>query len=182
MRVISGKLKGRVFNPPKNFRARPTTDFAKENLFNVLNNRIDWEETEALDLFGGTGGISYELISRGCKRVVCVEKDPKHADFIEKTKTEFKLDNMSVLKLDVFTYLERYSQQFDLIFIDPPYDLKDFDTIPQIVLNKNILAKDGLFIIEHSGEYDFSDIPQFSETRKYGSVNFTFFEPRSENE
>lgn len=176
MRVISGKLKGRVYNPPKNFRARPTTDFAKENLFNVLNNRIDWEETEALDLFGGTGGISFELVSRGCKRVVCVEKDFKHAEFIEKTRVEFKLEEMSVMKLDAFKYLEYYNQKFDLIFIDPPYDLKNFDTIPKLVFEKEILAKDGLFILEHSSEYNFSDLPQYSETRSYGSVNFTFFE------
>lgn len=176
MRIISGKLKGRVFNPPKYFRARPTTDFAKENLFNILNNRIDWEETSALDLFGGTGGISYELLSRGCTPIVCVEKDFKHAEFIEKTKNELKAENFTVLKMDVFKYLEYYNQKFDFIFADPPYDLKNFEEVPKQVLAKDILNQGGLFILEHSKDYDFSSYPEFSEVRSYGSVNFTFFE------
>lgn len=180
MRIISGKLKGRIFNPPKYFRARPTTDFAKENLFNVLNNLIDWEETSALDLFGGTGGISYELISRGCKNVICVEKDVKHAEFIEKTKNEFKIENLLVLRMDVFRYLEYCNQQFDLIFVDPPYDLKNFESIPEIIIKKNLLADDGLFILEHSEKYDFSKLPGFDQTRTYGSVNFSFFEKSKE--
>lgn len=176
MRIISGKLKGRTFNPPKYFRARPTTDFAKENLFNILNNRIYWEETSALDLFGGTGGISYELFSRGCKKVVCVEKDFKHAGFIEKTKNELKAENFTVLKMDVFKYLEYYNQKFDFIFADPPYDLKNFEEVPKQVLAKDILNEEGLFILEHSKEYDFSEYPEFVEVRTYGSVNFSFFE------
>ena len=175
MRIISGKLKGRIFNPPKNFKARPTTDFAKENLFNILNNRIDWEETTALDLFGGTGGISFELVSRGCKKVVCVEKDHKHAEYIEKNRKELSLSELSVLKMDVFKYLEYYNQKFDLIFVDPPYELKDFETIPQLILKKDILIKGGLFIMEHPKKYDFSHLPTFQDVRAYGSVHFSFF-------
>lgn len=175
MRVIGGKYKGRSFLPPKSFRARPTTDFAKENLFNILNNRIDWDEIVALDLFGGTGGISYELVSRGCAQVVCVEKDFKHASFIEKTKEEFGAVELSVVKMDVFKYLSYVKQKFNLIFVDPPYDMKNFDTLPNLIFEKNILDEDGLLILEHSSDYDFSDLPQFTEKRTYGSVNFSFF-------
>jgi len=176
MRIISGKYKGRRFNPPKNFKARPTTDFAKENLFNILNNNIDWEETDALDLFGGTGSISFELISRGCPYVTCIEKSPVHYSFIEKTKEQLKIgDNMRILKMDVFKYLEYCNEQFDFIFVDPPYDLKDFAEIPRLILEKKMLKTDGLFILEHSKDYDFSALPLFSEKRVYGSVNFSMF-------
>lgn len=180
MRIISGTLKGRMFNPPKSFRARPTTDFAKENLFNVLNNRIDWEETKALDLFGGTGSISYELASRGCLEVVCVEKDFKHAEFISKTKEEFKINNMHVHRMDVFKYIEYCKQKFDLIFVDPPYDLKNFETIPVKILEQDMLAKDGLFILEHGANDNFSHLKGYETMRTYGSVNFSFFTNTSE--
>ena len=178
MRIISGKYKGRSYHPPKYFRARPTTDFAKENLFNVLNNRIDWEETEALDLFGGTGGISYELISRGCPKVVCVEADFKHAAFIKQVKEDLGAEELTVYKMDVFKFIEREVQKYDLIFVDPPYDLKNFSIIPSLVLEKKILKENGLFILEHSSEYDFSNLPEFQELRTYGSVNFSFFTSR----
>lgn len=176
MRIISGKYKGRRFDPPKSFKARPTTDFAKENLFNVLNNSIDWEETTALDLFGGTGGISFELVSRGCPRVVCVEKNFNHGKFIEKTKDELKIQSeMSLLKMDVFSYLEHSKEQFDLIFADPPYDLKNFADVPRLVFEKNLIKDGGIFILEHSKEYDFSSLPLFEDKRIYGSVNFSIF-------
>lgn len=179
MRIISGKYGGRPYNPPKNFRARPTTDFAKENLFNVLNNYIDWEDVIALDLFGGTGGISYELVSRGCKQVICVEKDFKHAEFIEKVKKDFGMDELVVFKSDVFKYLNHSKQKFDLVFADPPYDLKEFSSVAELVLSKDMLNDGGLFILEHSSEYDFSNYPQFYEKRVYGSVNFSFFKKNS---
>lgn len=176
MRIISGKYKGRRFDPPKSFKARPTTDFAKENLFNVLNNSIDWEETTALDLFGGTGGISFELVSRGCPRVVCVEKNFNHGKFIEKTKDELKIQSeMTLLKMDVFNYLEHSKEQFDLIFADPPYDLKNFADVPRLVFEKNLIQDGGIFILEHSKEYDFSSLPLFDDKRVYGSVNFSIF-------
>lgn len=176
MRIISGKYKGRRFDPPKSFKARPTTDFAKENLFNILNNQIDWEETTALDLFGGTGGISFELISRGCPRVVCVEKDFKHASFIEKTKEELKIQpEMQLSKIDVFSYLEYCKEQFDLVFADPPYDLKNFEDVPRLVIEKDLIKPDGIFILEHSKNYDFSALPFFEGKRVYGSVNFSIF-------
>lgn len=176
MRIISGKYKGRRFEPPKNFKARPTTDFAKENLFNILNNTICWEDTEALDLFGGTGGISFELISRGCPHVTCIEKSPIHYSFIEKTAQQLKIgDDLRILRMDVFKYLEYCTEQFDLIFADPPYDLKNFAEIPRLILDKKMLKNDGIFILEHSKEYDFSGLPLFAEKRVYGSVNFSVF-------
>lgn len=176
MRIVSGKYKGRRFSPPSNFKARPTTDFAKENLFNILNNEIDWEETTALDLFGGTGSISFELVSRGCPFVTCVEKQHNHAAFIEKVKAELKISNMKVLKLDVFRYLESISTKFDFIFADPPYDLKNFADVPRLVLEKDLLNEGGVFVQEHSKEYDFSTLPLFREKREYGSVHFSIFE------
>lgn len=176
MRIISGKYGGRRFNPPPSFKARPTTDFAKENLFNVLNNEIDWEDVEALDLFGGTGSISFELASRGCKQVTCVEKQFSHAAFIEKVQGQLKIDNMKVFKMDVFKYLSFCKDQFDLVFADPPYDLKNFADVPRLVLEKDMIRDGGLFILEHSKDYDFSSYSPFRERREYGSVNFSIFE------
>lgn len=175
MRIISGKYKGRRFDPPKNFKARPTTDFAKENLFNILNNEIDWESISALDLFGGTGSISFELISRGCKDVACIEKSPVHFDFIDKTREKLGIDKMILLRMDVFRFLENNREQFDLIFADPPYELTDFKKVPELVLGNKMIKEDGIFILEHSKNYDFSDFPLFSERRVYGSVNFSIF-------
>lgn len=176
MRIVSGKYKGRRFSPPSNFKARPTTDFAKENLFNILNNEIDWEETRALDLFGGTGSISFELVSRDCIYVTCVEKNPMHAAFIEKVKEQLKISNMKIFKMDVFKYLEYNKDQFDLIFADPPYDLKNFEEVPRLVFEKNILKEGGIFILEHSKDYDFSNYSLFVQKRMYGSVNFSIFQ------
>ncbi len=181
MRIISGKYKGRRFDPPKSFKARPTTDFAKENLFNVLNNSIDWEETTALDLFGGTGGITFELVSRGCPRVVCVEKNMKHTSFIESTKNDLKIGlEMMLFKTDVFRYLERCNEKFDLIFADPPYDLKNFTDVPRLVFEKDLIKPEGIFILEHSKDYDFSDWQLFEDKRVYGSVNFSVFRKGAE--
>ncbi len=176
MRIVSGKYKGRRFDPPKSFKARPTTDIAKESLFNVLNNTIDWEETTALDLFSGTGSISFELVSRGCPKVVSVEKNFSHAAFIEKTKAELKIGGeMQLFKLDVFRYLEFCKEQFDLIFADPPYDLKNFADVPRLVFEKDLIKPEGIFILEHSKEYDFSNLSLFEDKRVYGNVNFSIF-------
>lgn len=176
MRIISGKYKGRRFTPPKNFKARPTTDFAKENLFNIINNYFDWEDIHlALDLFGGTGGISFEMISRGCSQVICVEKDFVHSSFIDKTKNTLEINNLVLSRMDVFKYLENSKSSFDFIFADPPYDLSNFDEVPRLVLDKNLLNVGGLFILEHSKNSDFSSLPFFTEKRVYGSVNFSFF-------
>lgn len=176
MRVISGFLKGRQFDPPASFRSRPTTDFAKENLFNYLNNIMDWDEVSALDLFGGTGSISYELVSRGCKDVVCVEKYAKHTEFIKQTRNKFKIENMVVLNQDFFRFMKKdINQKFDLIFADPPYDMENFNKVPEIIIEKNILNDGGIMIVEHSSKYDFQHLPNFETTKKYGSVNFSIF-------
>ncbi len=176
MRIISGKYKSRRIDPPSNITARPTTDFAKESLFNVLGNRIDWEETTALDLFGGTGGISFELASRGCPSVICVEKSRLHADFIRKTCTQLGADNLRVLQADVFTFLASCKIQFDLIFADPPYEMPQLNTLPDVIFGKNILTEEGLFILEHPRKLDFSAHSHFAEHRSYGNVNFSLFE------
>lgn len=177
MRIISGKYKGRRFSPPSNFKARPTTDFAKENLFNVLGNHIDWEDVNsALDLFGGTGGISFEMVSRGCKKVTCIEMNPAHAAFIEKTKSVLQVSSeLLVLKVDVFKYLKSCRLQYDFIFADPPYDLKNFADIPRIILENGMLNEGAVFVLEHPKEYNFESLPMFWDRRVYGSVNFSLF-------
>lgn len=176
MRIIRGKYGRRRFDVPSNIKARPTTDFARENLFNVLENRLDFEELTSLDLFAGTGAISFELLSRGCPRVVCVEKHPTQYNFISKVRQMLNDDNLQIVKGDVFKFVASCREQFDFIFADPPYDLPNFDTIPSCVMDKNCLLKaGGLFILEHSRNYDFTSHPWFAEHREYGSVNFTFF-------
>ncbi len=174
MRIISGYLKGRRLNPPLNLPVRPTTDMAREGLFNILNNRIDFEETRVLDLFAGTGAISVEFISRGAKYVTSVDESLKCIDFIKKTCTTLEIENLFALRADVFNFLGRSQQSFDLVFADPPYDLKQFDLIPSLVL-KSFVKPGGMFILEHSKEHNFSDNPYFTEQRNYGKVNFSFF-------
>ena len=175
MRIIGGIHKSRRFTVPKTFAARPTTDFAKENIFNVIMNLIDLEDICALDLFAGTGSIGFELISRGCKEVVCIEKDKRHYQFICKVRQELKADNLHPLNGDVFKYLGHARQKFDFIFADPPYALKELPLVPEIIFAKNLLNENGLFIMEHPKEYDFSHIPHFYQKRTYGSVNFSLF-------
>ncbi len=175
MRIISGIYKSRRFDVPKNFRARPTTDFAKENIFNVIHNLIDLDDAMALDLFAGTGNIGFELLSRGCKQVICVEKDPFHHAFIQKVRKELKTEDLLPVKGDVFTFLHFCGQAFDLIFADPPYALKELGKIPELVLSGNLLNPGGVFIMEHPKEYNFSQLPYFSQRRVYGAVNFSIF-------
>lgn len=180
MRIVSGKYKGRRFDPPKNLKARPTTDFAKENLFNILNNYFDWEDkSSALDLFGGTGSISFEMVSRGCSEVICVEKAPVHTAFIEKTKSTLGITELTIFKTDVFKFLETCKRKFDFIFADPPYDLKNFGDVPLLVFKRDILNDGAMFVLEHSKEYDFSEHPLFVEKRIYGSVNFSIFRKKT---
>ena len=176
MRIIRGKYGRRRFDVPNNIKARPTTDFARENLFNVLENQIDFEETVALDLFAGTGAISFELLSRECKRVVCVEKHPTQYNFITKVQQLLGDDNLQAIRGDVFKFVAACGEQFDFIFADPPYDLPQLESIPSRVLDENCLLRPGgLFVLEHSRNNDFSQHPWFAEHRVYGSVNFTFF-------
>ena len=175
MRIISGKYKGRHFDIPRSFKARPTTDFAKENLFNILNNMVDFEETNALDLFSGTGSISLELLSRGCKEVTSVEMDSLHFSFLKKSQTTLGDNNWRIVRDDVFRFIRRCSAEYELIFADPPYALKELGEIPNMILGGSMLKEGGIFIFEHGKDYDFSQHPQFVRHIAYGSVNFTFF-------
>ena len=175
MRIISGKYKGRTINPPRNFRARPTTDFAKENLFNVLNNIVDFETIDVLDLFSGTGSISYEFASRGADSVTSVEINPVHYNFIRTTVRELGIDNMHVVKANVFLYLKSVSKQFDVIFADAPYDLDESENVIEMVFERDLLKEDGILIFEHSSKHNFFQHEHFWQPRSYCSVNFSFF-------
>lgn len=176
MRVITGKYKGRHFDVPRTFKARPTTDFAKENLFNVLQGYIDFEEEPtALDLFSGTGSITLELLSRGCSRVVSVEADALHYSFIRGFVDKLQDLNAFPVRADVFRFLSKCHEQFDFIFADPPYALPQLEQLPDIILSHQLLHEDGLFVLEHGKAQDFSNHPRIVDHRAYGSVNFSFF-------
>jgi len=175
LRIVSGKYKGRIIKPPKNFRARPTTDFAKENLFNILNNNFDFSEVTVLDLFSGTGSISYEFVSRGSQYVVSIEKNFKHQAFIKKTIDDFGFTQIKTIKTDAFRYIKTCNEQFDIIFADPPYDLKELESIPDFIFEQEILKENGWLILEHGDKTDFSKHEKFKEQRKYGGVNFSIF-------
>jgi 16S rRNA (guanine966-N2)-methyltransferase len=175
VRIISGSFKGKVIDPGKGFEARPTTDFAKESLFNILANRLDFEEIEVLDLFSGTGSISFEFASRGCKYIEAIESNHKHAAFIQKMAQSMKFQQLHAYKTNAFVYLKTCSRKFDLIFADPPYDMDGVITLPDLILEKGVLKEGGVFILEHAKKLSFSKHPNLSEHREYGSVNFSFF-------
>jgi 16S rRNA (guanine(966)-N(2))-methyltransferase RsmD len=175
MRIISGTHRGRTIFPPKNLPVRPTTDFAKESLFNILNNHIDFEDLKVLDLFCGTGNITYEFISRGSNSVTCVDSSYQCCAFIKKTLDELKLEGGRVVKSDVFSFLKSNTSSYDLIFADPPYDLEKLDQIGPMVFDKKLLRPGGWMIIEHGPRTDLSHQPYFTEKREYGNVNFSFF-------
>lgn len=176
MRIISGTHKGRQIFPDKNFSARPTTDFAKENIFNVLSNYFDMEGIKVLDLFSGTGSIGYEFASRGASEIISVEKNYNHYTFIKKTASALGFKNMHIFKNDVFPACRKLQgRKFDVIFADPPYDLVNIPDIPNLIFENELLAPEGIAVIEHPGKIDFSGHPHFSEHRQYGSVNFSIF-------
>ena len=175
MRIISGKYRGRTIVPPRNLRARPTTDFAKENLFNVLTNIVDFEELDVLDLFSGTGSISYEFASRDARSVTSVEVNSVHHNFIRQTARELKFENFYAVKANVFLYLKSCSKKFDLIFSDAPYDLEGSEEVIKLVLERDLLNDDGILIFEHSKDQNFKCHPNLWQTRSYGSVQFSFF-------
>ncbi len=176
MRIVSGKYKGRHIKPPKNFKARPTTDFAKENLFNILNNILDFTGITVLDLFSGTGSISYEFASRECISVISVESNYRHNNFIKKTIDELGINQITAYKSDAFRYVKSCNTKFDVVFADPPYDLKEIELIPDFIFDNGILNANALLIVEHGDKTDFSKHPKFKELRKYGGVNFSIFE------
>ncbi len=176
MRIISGKYGRRRFDVPNNITARPTTDMARENLFNVLGNLIDMEGKTVLDLFAGTGAMSFEFLSRGCAQVTAVEKARVQCDFIKKVQKLLGDDNLTLVRGDVFKFVATCRQSFDIIFADPPYDLERFGEIPQLILDSPLVHDGTLFIMEHPREHDFSALPHFSQQRVYGKVNFSLFE------
>lgn len=178
MKIITGIYGGRRFDAPKNLQARPTTDLAKQALFNILQNRIDLEEIQALDLFSGTGSISFELLSRGAEKVVSVEMGRQQQLFIQKVAQELKIPTQKhqLVRGDVFRYLaSRPLRPFDFIFADPPYALPELTKLPDLILQGGWLAPEGLFVLEHGKENDFSAIEGFVEVRTYGAVHFSFF-------
>ncbi len=180
MRIVSGSHRGRSFHPPKNIKARPTTDMAKEGLFNVLNNHFYFEDLKVLDLFAGTGSISYEFASRGCPSIIAVEKKAQHAAFIKKTTTELQFKQLKVVQQDVFRFLKFPTSKFDIIFADPPYDMASIETLPDLILKNQLLKNTGWFILEHSAKTSFSKHPNFINHRNYGHVNFSFFALKNE--
>ena len=175
MRVISGTLGGRRFNPPQLDNTRPTTDFAKTGLFNILNNNFDFTEVSFLDLFAGTGSISFEFGSRGSKRIVSIENDLRCLNFIVRMKNEWKLDSLEVIKNDVFRFLDFSNEKFDVIFAGPPYALETIAVLPEKIFQKNILNEGGWFILETNPKYDFKEHHAFFRRVNYGQTNFHFF-------
>ncbi len=173
MRIITGQYKGRHFDVPRTFKARPTTDFAKENIFNVLKGYTDFDGISALDLFSGTGSISLELLSRGCGDVVSVEMDREHAAFIRQCVEKLGAMNHTLIRGDVFRFLKSCKKQFDIIFADPPYALPTLPDVPDLALP--LLKEGGVMVFEHGKHNDFSAHPRFVEHRSYGSVNFSLF-------
>lgn len=175
MRIISGKYGRRRFDVPTNITARPTTDFARENIFNVLQNIVDFEEADALDLFAGTGAVSFEMLSRGARSVTAVEKALTQQKFIAKVAQTLGDPAFRLVRGDALRFIESAPGSFDLVFADPPYDMEGFGDIPEAVLSSGLLRPGAVFVMEHSRKYDFSALPHFKEHRAYGSVNFSIF-------
>jgi len=182
MRIISGALGGRRINPPANMpHTRPTTDIAKEGLFNILQNNLDFEELKTLDLFGGTGSISYELASRGARDLTIVEKDPKMFEFIQKTAETLKLENFKVVRSEVFRFIDQCNQKFDFIFAGPPYALQTIDELPRKIFEKDLLEPGGWFILEHTPRNDYQSFAHYKSSRNYGTTVFSIFTNEVEN-
>ena len=176
MRIIGGKLRGKVILPPVGYKARPTTDFAREGLFNVLDNEYDFNDLAVLDLFGGTGAVSLEFASRGVGEVHCVEMNPANASFIKSAVSDLGIGNIRVIRHNVFDFLDICTKKYDIVFADPPYALDGLDTLPDKVLNGKIVHPGGYFILEHPGTFSFTAHKNFVKEKKYGNVHFTFFE------
>ena len=181
MRIISGQYKGRRITAPKKLPVRPTTDMAKEALFNILNNRYYFDDISILDLFAGTGNISYEFASRGTENITAVDNDYGCTKFITQTAEEFEF-NIQVIKADVFKYLEKTKQKHNIIFADPPYgfDIDAFSKIPELVFENELLEEDGILIVEHSKHTDLSSLANYSYSKSYGGNRFSFFQNTSE--
>jgi len=179
MRIIGGKFKGRRFTPPaKNWPTRPTTDYAKEGLFNIISNHLDFSQLKVLDLFGGTGNHSYEFISRGVEDVTYVDQFPGCLKFVRETAKKLEIEsNIRIFKSDVFKFIERNGEQYDYIFAGPPYALPTIDSIPDKILNKGMLKEGGWFVMEHNPNHAYDEHPQCFDVRNYGKTIFSFFKP-----
>jgi len=177
MRIISGKYKGRRIQAPKNLPVRPTTDLSKESLFNILNHQFNFSGLKILDLFSGTGNISYEFASRGAEPIISVDADYGCVNFIKKTAQQFEMD-ITAIKSDVYKFLEKNKATYDIIFADPPYDFsqEQFERIVTLIFENELIAEDGLVVIEHSPHTLLEHLDNFSNSRKYGSSIFSFFE------
>ena len=175
MRIIAGTLRGRRLNPPTNLPVRPTTDMARESLFNILNNYVDYEECSVMDLFAGTGAVSVEFVSRGAKEVTSVDINNGCTEYMKSVVRQLNINNMHVVRADVFDLLKRAYKKFDIIFADPPYALQDLPKLPDIVFGSDVLNEEGIFVLEHPKEVSFEEHPNFWQHRAYGKVNFTFF-------
>ncbi len=176
MRIIGGTLGGRRIQPPAKMpHTRPTTDIAKEGLFNILQNQIDFDGISTLDIFGGTGSISYELASRGATRQTIVEKDPAMHAFIKKTAASLGVDHLQVVKMEVFKFLDQCTEQFDFIFAGPPYALTTIDELPKIIFERRLLKPGGIFVLEHTPRNNYESFEGFVKARNYGTTIFSFF-------
>ena len=175
MRIIAGTHRGRILHPPKGLPVRPTTDLAKESLFNILNNRIDYTETRVLDLFAGTGSISFEFASRGACTVISVDMEGKSTSFINRAAQDFGFGNLRAVRAECIGFIGFCREKFDVIFADPPYEFPKVAEIPGLIFEKQLLNENGLLILEHSSKYNFSSHPQFTEMRNYSKVHFSFF-------
>ncbi len=175
MRIIGGIHGGRKFHPPTKMPARPTTDIAKEGLFNILQNSLDFSQLKTLDIFGGTGSISYELASRGCTDLTLVEQDSNLMSFIKKNVDTLQFENFKTFKMDVFRYLDHCTESYDFIFAGPPYALKNIDDIPKIIFEKKLLNPGGWFVLEHTPRNNYEQAPFFKRCKNYGTTLFSFF-------
>ena len=175
MRIIAGTLRGRRLEPPQNLPVRPTTDMARESLFNILNNYVDYEDCSVMDLFAGTGAVSLEFVSRGAREVTAIDINAQCTHFIKRCAERLAVTNLHVVRADVFDLLKRANRRFDIVFADPPYALEGLPSLPDLVFDRGVLTDDGIFILEHPREYSFEEHPHFWQHRAYGKVNFTFF-------
>ena len=179
MRIISGYHKGRTIRAPKNLPVRPTTDMAKEGLFNILNNLVEFDELNVLDLFCGTGNISFEFVSRGAKTVTSVDSNSRCAAFVKSTFDELKYESGTIIKADALRFAETAKKKWSLIFADPPYSYEHYPKLVTTILENGLLDDEGILVVEHPAEVDFSSFPALTQTRKYGRVHFSFFELES---
>lgn len=180
-RIISGRLRGKRIIAPRNLPVRPTTDMAKESLFNILNNHFYFEELKVLDLFAGTGNISFELASRGCTDITAIDRDNGCIKFINKTAETLQMEGLTAFRADVLQFLERDYHRYDLIFADPPYEFEDYEKLVDIVFLKNLLAEDGMLVVEHQERLSLSHLEHYDHDRKYGNARFSFFKLAEEN-